>query len=154
MDNEKVRKLDGRNLSRVKQWPPNEMVKAIDRRIPTVCPPIAGLPLSFALFLSVYSVLRDPCNANCTECRNRVENRYRRSPTKHQSISPLHTNGISDWHFRIVPPNFPFSRYFVFRHFIPKSSIFAIFFFFFFSPFWIELAFFSRLNDMEIDFQK
>lgn len=78
---------------------------------------------SFALFLSIYSALRDPCNANCTECRNRVENSYRRSPTKHQNISPSTPMGFPiDTFVRIVPPklrtNFyvllSVSRYFTF----------------------------------------
>lgn len=46
----KRERTDGRNPSRVKQWPSNEMVKAIDR-IPMVCAPCFPLLCSLSLYL-------------------------------------------------------------------------------------------------------
>lgn len=131
----KRERTDGRNLSRVKQWPSNEMVKAIDR-IPMVCAPCASLLCSLSLYLlgSTWSLQRKLHRMQ----KPGIENSYRRSPTKHQNISPSSPIGFPIDTFESFRQNFGQTFRFLVTSFFDilrlwNLKFLAIFFFFFFS---------------------
>lgn len=133
--------MDERNLSRVKQWPSNEMVKAIDR-IPMVCAPCihcrTSSPYPLVSF-SIYSVLRDLYKRKLHRMQkparkyplSRVVRRFDVAPKHFPTALLCLPMGFPIDTFESVPPNFEHPTFF---------SLHSLFF----SPPPASLSFFSR----------